>query len=243
MKNMKKIILTFIMLSTYAAKAQQFQNVTVRGAGCPDGTSSVTYAPDNKSFSIIFDEFAAKLPVTTGNSDSIDAINNGILSGQYARSSQVNLKICNIGLLLNLPQNTRTATIEISFDYRGFLTLDLSQTAFFRSLLIHTSQMNHGGGQGHSRNLILDNTYSSGANTLDRELMITAVKTISIPTVPKVQMVNGQRVVTNQVSLAFKNVIGLLATVPGAQTTGEGQIIMDSTDIAGKMTIKVLPGR
>lgn len=243
MKNFKKIILLFIMLSTYAAKAQDFQNVTVRGLGCPDGTTSVTYAPDNKSFSILFDDFMAKLPSSSSHSDNVDAISNGLISGQYANSSQVNIKICNIGLLLNLPQNTRTATIQIGYDYRGFISLALGQTAFFRSMLFQTSQINHGGGQGHTRNLIQDNTYNSGNNTLDQDLMISSTKIISIPTVPKVQIVNGQRVITNQVAIAFKNVIGIHATMPNAISTGDGQIMIDSTDIVGKMTIKVLPGR
>lgn len=243
MKNMKKIILLFIMVLTYAARAQDFQNVTVRGLGCPDGTASVTYAPDNKTFSIIFDDFMAKLPSASTQRDNVDAISNGLISGQYAHSSQVNIKVCNIGLLLNLPQNTRTATIQISYDYRGFMSLALGQTAFFRSMLFQTSQINHQGGQGHTRNLIQDNTYNSGSNTLDQDLMVSSTKTISIPSVPKVQIINGQRVIKNQVVLAFKNVIGIHATVPNAVTTGDGQIMIDSADIAGKMTIKVLPGR
>lgn len=240
---MKKLILLFITLTTLKANAQNFQNVTVRGHGCPEGTSSITYAPDNKTFSIIFDNFMAQLPSASTHSDNVDAIKNGLLSGQYNHSKHVDIKVCNIGMILNLPQNTRSATIQIGYDYRGFMSLALGQTAFFRSMLFQTSQINHGGGQGHTRNIIQDNTYNSGNNALDQDLMISATKNITIPTVPKVQIINGQRVITNQVTLAFKNVIGLHATMPNAVTTGDGQIMIDSSDIAGKMTIRLLPGR
>src|SRR3954463_6425527 len=59
--------------STPPADAVPVDVVTVNGSGCPAGTAHVTMSPDNTSFEVNYDQFAA---LSGGNARPIDARKN-----------------------------------------------------------------------------------------------------------------------------------------------------------------------
>ncbi len=68
------------------------------GTGCPDGTASVTLSDDQKSLSILFDQFVVEAGGTTNKS--------------------FDRKVCNIAIPVHVPQGLSVSILAI--DYRGF---------------------------------------------------------------------------------------------------------------------------
>ena len=68
------------------------------GTGCPVGSVSTTLSPDQKSLSLIFDEYAVSAGGTTGRS--------------FDRRS------CNVAIPVHVPQGYSLAVLAV--DYRGF---------------------------------------------------------------------------------------------------------------------------
>ncbi len=78
------------------------------GPGCPAGTASVTLSPDQKSLSLIFDQFLVEA------------------GGVNAR---VGRKSCNLAIPVHIPQGFSVSII--SADYRGFTSVPAGGRAQF----------------------------------------------------------------------------------------------------------------
>ena len=79
------------------------------GTGCPDGTVSVTLSPDQKSLSLLFDEYQLAVGGETGKS--------------FDRKS------CNIAIPVHVPQGLSVSILKI--DFRGFNHLPYQATSQF----------------------------------------------------------------------------------------------------------------
>ena len=79
------------------------------GTGCPDGTVSVTLSPDQKSLSLLFDQYQVEVGGETGKS--------------FDRKS------CNIAIPVHVPQGLSVSILKI--DFRGFNHLPQSATSQF----------------------------------------------------------------------------------------------------------------
>ena len=79
------------------------------GTGCPDGTVSVTLSPDQKSLSLLFDQYQLAVGGETGKS--------------FDRKS------CNIAIPVHVPQGLSVSVLNI--DFRGFNHLPPSATSQF----------------------------------------------------------------------------------------------------------------
>lgn len=79
------------------------------GTGCPDGTVSVTLSPDQKSLSLLFDEYQVSVGGDTGKS--------------FDRKS------CNIAIPVRVPQGLSVSILQI--DFRGFNHLPTSANSQF----------------------------------------------------------------------------------------------------------------
>ena len=79
------------------------------GTGCPDGTVSVTLSPDQKSLSLLFDQYQVEVGGETGKS--------------FDRKS------CNIAIPVFVPQGLSVSILKI--DFRGFNHLPQSATSQF----------------------------------------------------------------------------------------------------------------
>ena len=104
MKNLLAIA-AFLTTASVATLAQADQ-ITLGepgygGTGCPDGTASVTLAPDAKSLSILFDEYYVEAGGATNKS--------------------MQRKSCNIAIPVHVPQGLSVSILTI--DYRGFNSL------------------------------------------------------------------------------------------------------------------------
>ena len=101
---MKKILMGAIALSALAmAGAASADDIRLGepgygGTGCPSGSVSTTLSPDQKSLSLIFDEYSVSAGGTTGRS--------------FDRKS------CNVAIPVHVPQGYSLAVLSV--DYRGF---------------------------------------------------------------------------------------------------------------------------
>lgn len=77
-----------------------FGRLAFAGNGCPDGTMRVAFAPDNLSFSILFDRFVAEI-------------------GEGKRG--MDAMACNAVIPIELPENMRMEITRV--DFRGFVSL------------------------------------------------------------------------------------------------------------------------
>jgi hypothetical protein len=102
---MKKMLLGAIALGALAMAGSASAQDDIRlgipgygGTGCPAGSVSTTLSPDEKSLSLIFDEYAVSAGGTTGRS--------------FDRKS------CNVAIPVHVPQGYSVAVLAV--DYRGF---------------------------------------------------------------------------------------------------------------------------
>ncbi|WP_127716168.1 DUF4360 domain-containing protein [Halobacteriovorax sp. HLS] len=111
---MKKLMTTIFALSTLAAPAMASGDIQLGepgygGTGCPAGTASTVLSPDNKSLSIIFDEFLVEAGGETGK--------------------RLDRKSCNIAIPVHVPQGLSVSVIDV--DYRGYMMLPRGANARF----------------------------------------------------------------------------------------------------------------
>jgi hypothetical protein len=76
-------------------------NPSYGGSGCPAGTASAALSPDQKSLSILFDQYQVNAGGTSGNT--------------------TDRKSCNIGVPVHIPQGLSLSIFKV--DYRGFNSL------------------------------------------------------------------------------------------------------------------------
>lgn len=106
---MKKLLLLLGLLSmTATAHAVNNSDIYLGepgygGNGCPQGTASTILSPDQKSLSILFDDYF----VEAGGSDR--------------RARRIARKSCNIAIPVHVPQGYSVSIIDV--DYRGYNSL------------------------------------------------------------------------------------------------------------------------
>lgn len=104
---MKKILaIAALLLGSSIAGAAYADDIALGepgygGTGCPDGSASVTLAPDAKSLSILFDEYYVEAGGATNKS--------------------MERKSCNIAIPVHVPQGLSVSILTI--DYRGYNSL------------------------------------------------------------------------------------------------------------------------
>ena len=101
---MKKFLaIAALLASSLVATAAHADDIALGvpgygGTGCPDGSASVTLSPDQKSLSILFDNYVVEAGGSTNKS--------------FDRKS------CNIAIPVHVPQGLSVSVIAI--DYRGY---------------------------------------------------------------------------------------------------------------------------
>ncbi len=98
-----KTLLALLLLSTsvFAQDDIQLGVPGYGGTGCPAGSASVTLSPDQKSLSIIFDEFFVEAGASTGRT--------------------LGRKNCNLAVPVHVPQGYSISLVDV--DYRGYVSL------------------------------------------------------------------------------------------------------------------------
>lgn len=93
--------------------------------GCPEGTMSVTFSPDNLTFSVLFDQFIAKVPAGSNGGG------NGRGRGGQGGGNNGDVIRCNIIVPFEIPNGQRMTITRI--DYRGFVSLPAGAVGVLRS--------------------------------------------------------------------------------------------------------------
>ena len=108
------LIAGLMMLAASAANAQNKNDIYLvhpayGGTGCPAGSASAALSPDQKSLSILFDDFFVEAGGSSGK--------------------RVARKACNIAIPVHVPQGFSVSLIDV--DYRGYTYLPSRASARF----------------------------------------------------------------------------------------------------------------
>lgn len=107
---MKKLFLSVFLFSlTGLAEDLSLGIPEYNGTGCPTGTAAAALSPDQKSLSILFDQFV----VNAGGRDT----------------ARIGRKNCNIAIPVHVPQGMSISIFQI--DYRGFNSLPYGAYSVF----------------------------------------------------------------------------------------------------------------
>ncbi len=118
---MKKSFLLIALFSTVPAMADVIHlgQFTYSGSGCPEGTASAVLSPDQKTMSLLFDQYKAEVGGTTGR--ALDRKKcNFIIPIHVPEGISVSLFQVDFRGLNNLPTEARTTlTVDYSFADQG----------------------------------------------------------------------------------------------------------------------------
>ena len=112
---MKKLIALAAVLATVAfpsfafADSIRLDTPSYGGTGCPDGSASVSLSDDQKSLSILFDNFVAEAGGSTNKA--------------------MDRKVCNVAIPVHVPNGISVSILAI--DYRGFYDVPKNGKATF----------------------------------------------------------------------------------------------------------------
>jgi hypothetical protein len=100
---MKKLLLVVAALTASSAMADDIRlgQPAYGGSGCPGGTASTALSPDQKTLSILFDQYQVEAGRAAGKT--------------------VDRKSCNIAIPVHVPQGYSISLFKV--DYRGFNSL------------------------------------------------------------------------------------------------------------------------
>lgn len=219
----------------------KFQDVSLLGTGCPEGTTSTIASPDGTALTILFDEFMAEVPQYDGENDNDEDEDQPASRFDQKRSH----KICKINLTAKIPEGHKVDSVDVSVDFRGATSVEQGSTAMFRSMLMNWNGMgrtrmdhNQGNGRGRGRGgvgraakgqLI---AHKMWMRPIDEDWTIS--KTLNIPTRTGCSA-HGDK----ELKLSMRNIV---AASMGRRIDPESTsalIMMDSADLAGKLKIKI----
>lgn len=109
LKTLLSAALLTVSAASFAQDDIQLGEPGYGGNGCPQGSASVTMGSDNKSLSIIFDQFIAEAGPGVGKT--------------------IDRKACNISIPITVPEGYSFSIIDV--DYRGFVSLPHGAMARF----------------------------------------------------------------------------------------------------------------
>lgn len=106
-----KTIMVSIFLFSFMSIAEDLYLGTpeYNGTGCPTGTAAAALSPDQKSLSILFDQF--------------------VVNAGGPAYSRIGRKNCNIAIPVHVPQGMSISVFQI--DYRGFNSLPFGANSIF----------------------------------------------------------------------------------------------------------------
>lgn len=216
---MKKLITTLLFTSTistslYAADFQ-LQNIRVGGTGCPSELTQIILAPDASSASLIFSQFESRVP----NQDPNPKVQRNI--------SNLN---CNIFLDVKIPAGVKLDSMELSYDMRGFATLDKGVQGSFKSFLVSKAGL---GTEilGRNPELLAEKMWINVFSNQEEDFTVSAVKKILIPS----QCGRGSN--ADIVTLRLQNTLSS-QIMSGFENQSQGSITMDTSDIKGGLKIR-----
>lgn len=223
---MKIFISTFILFFLTTLHAQvQFNEVTYRGTGCPQGTVSTTMSPDGSTFSVLFDEFRVQVPQYDGINDNNETTRAGMPANRNTQSLQH--KACALSFSAILPEGVMAESLEISLAARGATMLDQGLQGFFASILVGYDGLSRSRGRP---TIVIQKHWRRLLNAVDENW--TATPSAIIP------LNSGcSRGVQKSIRFDLKNHIN--AEIPTNDLTKSGIISVDSVDGSGLLRFRL----
>ncbi len=209
------------------------------GTGCPRGTGSVSMSPEQESISIIYDQFQVEVPQFDGDNDNdrLDNFLGNILHPLQKNKLDQNLnaKNCNILLNAHIPKGRKVIGVEISFDFRGYISLQKGIQAFYRSQLVSRQGLNIQ--DIPQKELLMQKIWRGkdyGDEGLDEEFSLNESKFLAFES-HCADIGNRQnRLVRLNLNTVIAASIGPLGIANGAT----GLLNIDSTDITSALKVK-----
>ncbi|HXH76624.1 MAG TPA: DUF4360 domain-containing protein [Bacteriovoracaceae bacterium] len=222
-------IMSFALIS--AAEAQvNFDQLTYRGTGCPQGTVSSVVSPDGSTLSILFDEFRAEVPQYDGNNDN-ESLPPGRGRNTARNSATLNHKNCALSFTANIPQGTKAEGLEVSLQARGAVVFDQGIEGTFAAILVGYNGLANSRGKP---TVIAQKHWRALSGPLDEEYIAEPVAVVKL---------NSGCAAQNARSIRFDLKNHIQAQITNADTTKHGIITVDSQDMKGllKFTLRTKP--
>jgi hypothetical protein len=219
---MKKLKISVLLIAigifeTVKAESIQFENVRVGGVGCPSEKTAITYAPDNSTASVIFQDFVSHVPVVVTRPKEVATISH---------------LPCNLFLDVKLPVGHKLDSLEIQFDMRGNTILDRGVSGQFKSFLMKAMGMGTERTRGRSPELISEKLWINSLDEQFEDFVITSLKSINFNSECRTSSSS------DRVSIHLQHHI-MTQIQRGFESSGaEGTITMDSSDFSGGVKLK-----
>jgi hypothetical protein len=208
------------------AFSSTFSRVEARGTGCPLGSTDVIVSPDGSSASLLFNEMLIELPQFNGDNDNDVDVDGHGRGSRFDRN--LVQKICNILVESQLPPDHKVESIDVKIDFRGSTFMDPGATAFFHSQLINIT--GPGRGSEMRRDFVARKIWREGP--VEDDWLVSSTRSIKVKS-------NCSRHGDNKALFNLRNIIRANLTPQGQRNGSMVFIGLDSSDLVGKMEIKV----
>lgn len=217
MKHFFKALSFFTLSLTTSLYAADFklQNIRVGGVGCPTELTTIVLAPDSSSASLIFSQFESRVPV----------LNSG-----PKVSRNISTLNCNIFLDVKVPAGVKLDALEVSYDMRGFATLDRGVQGSFKSFLVSKNGLGTENTGGRGPETLAEKSWFNIFSNQEEDFTVSATKSLSIPS----QCARGSD--TDIVSIRLQHTLSS-QILAGFESQAQGNIVMDSSDIKGGLRL------
>ena len=220
-------LILVLSIKTLAEDVFTFERITLRGTGCPQGTTSVIMSPNQQSISILFDRFTAEVPQTNAINDNDEApIENGRRPHRMDR--QMDHKMCRMEITASIPVGQKVESLEASIDFRGSTFLDEKTKGSFRSEMLKWEGIR---GKGNNGRAIENKTWTGPV--MDN-WVISKVQNLDVKS----------NCVRRDFKRDEKKIVFVLQNVLVARsmeknTEASAMLIMDSADMSGSLKLKI----
>ena len=213
---MKKVgAFLFLVHFMLHAENLKFENVRVGGEGCRPDLTQVITTEDQSALSLLFSNFEVRVPNTQGG---------------LKANRNISKLTCNLFFEVSVPAGQSLQNVDVSFDMRGFVQLDIGVQAQFQSYLMSASGLGVETRVARGPQLLTDRYWLNSFSDQTEDFTISGLKSIDTMSncsrgVEKV-MVNLQHHVIVQIQIPYQN------------TSAAGVMNIDTSDVTGGMKIK-----
>jgi hypothetical protein len=213
------MIMTTIMTNKLMAENVRFENIRVGGTGCKMESTSIVYAPDQSSASLIFENFQSHVPVEVNSPKQVRTI------------SQLP---CNVFVEVKVPVGQKLDSLQVSYDMRGNASLDRGVQGYFRSYLMNTAGLGTERGRGRSPELVQEKNWVNTTVDQYEDFVLSTVKSLAFSSDCRGNggqdrvVLHLQHHILTQIMRGYEN------------TNAEGTIMVDTSDITGGLKLKAV---
>ncbi len=230
MKQIFILIFVFLFLNCELLKASQieFQLVSYRGTGCPNGTLTAVASSDLSTYSFLFDRLIAEIPDNSNVNDNDEIKVNGKGKKISKSSKYISHKVCAINFSAKIPENYLIDSVDISFSNRGATSLEAGVEGRLVSRLMEFQGLAKSNDK--DVHLLERKIWKNLSNDIYEDWEISP--SITIPIKSQCAQKN-----LKKINFSFRN--HLYVEALNEDATKRGFIMMDSSDMLGSLKFKI----